>query len=116
MFIYQKVVDIPKYIKNINETTDIDAVDCDGNTMLHHYINNKNVIAVIYLLKKGVDPNIQDSNGKTALTLIILKWVKNADFENVIRMLMKCGADPSIRDDEGFSSYDYANEEGVLLF
>ena len=47
MFTYREVVEycptIPKWMNNIDKETNIDMVDCDGNTMLHNYANNKNV-------------------------------------------------------------------------
>lgn len=51
-----------------------------------------------YLFEKGADPNIQDSKGRTALSILITRY--NTSY-NVIEFLINNGADVNIRDKNG---------------
>ena len=64
-----------------------------------------------WLLQKGADPNIQDSDGKTAL-----RWALTSDshIDDKINLLLQNGADPNIKDNKGVTPLDTARTEPLL--
>lgn len=56
-----------------------------------------------YLLRKGVDVNAQDHDGKTLLAQVVTSHRKSSSGE----FLLACGADPTIKDLQGKSALDY---------
>ena len=70
---------------------------------LFHTIESNNLEALIYLIKKGVDINIQNATGQTPL-------MKALEIESImmVRNLVNHGADLSIMDDNYDMAIDYA--------
>jgi ankyrin repeat protein len=65
------------------------------------------------LLDTGIDVNIKNNKGKTAL----MYAAENEDNEGRIvsvTMLLEAGADVNIEDDDGMSALDYAIENNNL--
>ncbi|XP_046635844.1 poly [ADP-ribose] polymerase tankyrase-1-like [Daphnia pulicaria] len=82
---YAKTTDIIDVILETGEF-DINGVDNDGLTPLHHAILGLNpTINVPHLIQLGADPNVADKNGVTPLN----KATKNAETMNFIELFMK---------------------------
>lgn len=70
---------------------DVNIVDKDGKTMLHHVIVDPQDFEVKYLLKKGIDINIKDNTGLTVLDeakrniLINEELYKKTDYDENIK-------------------------------
>ncbi len=63
------------------------------------------------MISKGIDINVQDESGKTAL--IVAVESKRYD---IVRFLLKSGADKNISDTNGLGPYEYAtkNEDDTM--
>ncbi len=79
---------------NINETTD------EGETVLH--LSNLEILPVKILLDLGMNVNIKDNYGRTALI--------GASNKTVIQMLVDKGADINIKSNKGVTPLMYATE------
>jgi len=85
----------------------VDAKDVAGHTPLHHcltiYANDVTRKMAKILLKRGVDPNIQNRFGATALMEPTMHMKLDS-----IQLLLKYGADPNIADSDGITCYKVA--------
>jgi len=68
---------------SILEHVDINAIDNDGKTFLHHVCFENIDEPIRWLAKNGIDKDIEDYDGETALTLAI----KNNCFESFHQLL-----------------------------
>ena len=59
------------------------------------------------LLKRGVDPNIQDQYGDTPLHI-----AAHGGHDDVVKLLLEYGADPTVKDKDGRTPLDLARAEG----
>ena len=59
------------------------------------------------LLKLGVDPNIQDRNGGTAL----IYAARTRGYIDIVKILLENGADPNIQDNDGVTALMLASVE-----
>lgn len=78
----------------------------NGDTLLHLASENLHLEAMQYLLEKGLDPNAQDSRGRTPLwSIAMLRPLSDKFPENTIydaaKLLMENGASTMRKDDEG---------------
>ncbi len=76
----------------------------DGRTLLHHDANHGNGGRVRLLLDHGADPNIKDSEDRTALHLVSARGVG----VETIHALVDAGANLYARDHEGRTPVDHA--------
>ena len=83
----------------------------DGRTMLHCAAASLHSTNSNLLLERGIDPNVQDSQGKTALHLV----VPQKDGVNLARLLVARGARVDIRDTKGLTPLMLANAESIKL-
>ncbi len=76
----------------------INCKDTGGYSLLHVAVSRGNVHAVIELLKRGCDPNIQDLDGATPLHYCVV-------YVNIpaAKCLLEMGASPDILDRHGNS-------------
>lgn len=63
--------------------------------------NNENIVDL--LLSHGADPNIQDTNGKTALL-----YCSTFGINTIAEKLLKAGANANLKDNTGNRALDYA--------
>lgn len=89
----------------------INAKDCNGQTVLHCFdsayndIITKNII-VQKLFEYGVDPNITDNDGNTALHVLIPYNYGLQEYGEIIKLFLENGANTQIRNNEGETVYD----------
>lgn len=70
----------PKLFKSLNSLkADLNAKDKDGNTALHIASLKGDLESIKSLLDKGVDIEIQNGMGATALYLVLLEFIKTGD-------------------------------------
>lgn len=89
------------------ESICINNRDDNGNTVLHHIINQgtqetPNIVHI--LLNHGADPNICNNNGDTPLHCLVASNCHNVDNHDIWCKLIKYGADPNIRNNIGVSA------------
>eukprot|EP01084_Bolivina_argentea_P206525 352593_1 len=77
---------------------DINQCDNSGESILHKLATNNNHEIMEALVKRNINPNLQDSNADTALMIACEK-----KFSDIIEMLLKCGADPNIANISGIT-------------
>jgi ankyrin repeat protein len=58
------------------------------------------------LIEAGAHLNIRDNGGSTALI-----WASSRNYLEVVKLLLENFADECILDDDGWSFYDYLNDE-----
>ena len=104
----------------------VDAIDCDGNSLLGSFVKQNNIPVTELLLKNGADPNIRDELGRTpifyvndeAMLKLLLEHGAQADVapalpdddplllnipEELIPAVVEAGADINLRDEDGRS-------------
>jgi len=126
-----------KVLSQLIDHININQTDAQGNTLLHTSSQYKNYEAAKFLLKMGIDRNLRNKNGNTALAvainednldisrLLLEKSHVNDRFEadataailaarsgndEIIRQLSKMGADLSLKDKSGLNALDYAEK------
>ena len=80
------------------------SVRLDGSSVLHQAVEDRNDGMLGILLREGLDPNMVDKNGMTALHKAVVISGKNRS----IRLLLEYGADFRALDNEGKTPYDLA--------
>ncbi len=61
--------------------------------------------AVEFLLDKGLDPNMQDDQGRASLHYLCGKYYKDGSVE-IAKLLLRRGADPDLKDKDGKKPID----------
>ena len=89
--------------KLIDNKNLIFSVDQSGRSPLHYASEQGDPKIVVFLLKHGLDPNVQDNNGLTSLHFAVSEGNLVA-----VRALIGCGADPSIVDNTGRNPLHFA--------
>ena len=99
---------------------DVNAIDYDGNTALHHAAARGDVEMILYLVSKGADPKIATVLGVTALHVaagigwvegITTEWSPKATFE-AVKMLIDLGLDVNAQADTGRTAMHGAAHKG----
>lgn len=88
----------------IDSGADVDSKTISGTTALISAVGNGHMRVVKILLYGAANPNIQDSDGRTALFFAI-KWHKR-----MVRLLLEWGADLNIRDAHGNTVLDHVSQ------
>ena len=86
-----------------------DAVDSQGNTTLHYAVESGN-LAMVNVVMKEVDANIQNANGETALFVA----VRNNNADQIKLLATVNGINLNIKNNAGASAIDIACELGCL--
>jgi len=92
---------------------DINAIGENKESLLFRAVREFNHDAVLFLLEHGINPNIINDDGDTALNLIIYEGTKEFD---IIILLIQYGANPNIRNKKGQSIYEILNIFALHLF
>ena len=85
----------------VDNGANINAQDKIGYSVLHFAGQNILVGLTKYFLEKGVNPNLQDIHGNTALWTAIFNAKLPTDEQGVVKLLLKFGADPDIFNKHG---------------
>ncbi len=86
---------------------DINALDSENETGLFNAIRLKDFELISFLLSNNIDPNIQNKNAETALSLIALDGVKSLD---LILLLLTYDATPNLKNKKGQTLYEVLND------
>jgi ankyrin repeat protein len=86
-----------RYITNLLHGFNINKIDGDGYTLLHHACENQHNDIVKLLLDNDADPNIGDKS----FNLTPLHWATEYEDEDMIKLLIYKGADPELPDIHG---------------
>jgi ankyrin repeat protein len=95
----------------LDNNSDINTVDLNGDSLLNYAILGKGnaLLYVIMLTEKGIDVNIRNNDGDTALILA----AKNGAKENIrlIQKLLESNSDSGILNNKGQSFFSVMGEE-----
>ncbi|XP_059306021.1 ankyrin repeat domain-containing protein EMB506, chloroplastic [Lycium ferocissimum] len=82
----------------LEEGIDIDVVDKEGQTALHHAVFGKKEAVISHLLRKGANPQVTDMDGVTPL-----HYAVQAGAMQTVKMLIKYKVDVNATDNEGWT-------------
>lgn len=101
-------------IENMSKRTFLsyrnDFVDINGRSLLILAILSRQLHLLPVLFENGVDTNIQDFEGNTALMYAVLY----PDNVSTVKLLLKEGADPNLQNDEGKTALMFAVEYNII--
>lgn len=96
---------------SLDDYKDIDYLSGErSQTLLMFAAENENIEMIRLLLDRGANPNIQNSDGKTALMFAVMN---DSPQRKIIQLLLDRGADPDIADNEGkiVDDYEYVSQK-----
>lgn len=82
----------------LEEGLDIDVVDKEGQTALHHAVFGKKEAVISHLLRKGANPQVRDLDGITPL-----HYAVQVGALQTVKMLIKYKVDVNVADNEGWT-------------
>jgi len=88
---------------------DINGVDAQGWTALHHTVANGAVDVIDVLAKHGADLNLKNSDEWTPLMYAVFQ-----NKPNVVKKLLSHGADRSIKTSQGIDALAIAQQKGLI--
>ena len=88
--------------ENLHFETDINAINKKGETILHLACYQSDSQFLSFLLDRGIDPNIQDSNGNTCLHLLAkISNEQSIHHENHLQQCLDYGASLDLKNSKG---------------
>ena len=90
---------------------DVNVLDANNENELFNAIRAKDFDLASFLLSHDINPNIQNNNKETALSLIILDGTKSID---LILLLLTYEATPNLKNKKGQTLYEVLNN--VILY
>lgn len=88
-----------RYMDDLIENgVDIDTIDKDGLTALHHAIVGKKEAVISHLLRKGANPQLRDMDGATPL-----HYAVQVGAIQTVKLLIKYKVDLNVADNEGWT-------------
>ncbi|MDO5979072.1 ankyrin repeat domain-containing protein [Flavivirga spongiicola] len=93
-----------------NNGFDVTTIQKNGNTLFHLAVDADNIDLLKYVNALGVDINIKNKDGLTALHMSVMK-AKNL---KILKYLLSIGANKNIKTDFEESVYDLAKENELL--
>ena len=85
---------------------DINVLDNNNETGLFNIIRLKDFELTSFLLSNDINPNIQNINGETALSIIALDGIKSLD---LVLLLLTYDATPNLKNKKGQTLYEVLN-------
>ena len=95
--------DLARHLSNVQ------IVDDDGLTALHHAVDAEQKETVAALLAAKADPSALDSQGATPLHYAAL-----LGSDELVQMLLRAGTDPKVEDEDGSNAAALARAEGHM--
>ncbi|CRL04237.1 CLUMA_CG017340, isoform A [Clunio marinus] len=97
-------------LKDVNQS-ELNAIDENGLGLIHWAsdIGNEEILSII-LNTKGIDVNLKDGEGQTALF-----YASSCGHKNCVQLLLKHEADKSIVDNEESSCLDVAYDDEIRM-
>ncbi len=90
---------------------DIDVLDENEETVLFKAVKSQDIELVSFLVVSGINPNVINIYGETALLHVIYKGIKSLD---ILLILLKYDADPLIVNSEYKTMYETLNN--IILY
>ncbi|OIT30895.1 PREDICTED: ankyrin repeat domain-containing protein EMB506, chloroplastic [Nicotiana attenuata] len=84
--------------KLLEEGLDIDVVDKEGRTALHHAVFGKKEAVISHLLRKDANPQVRDLDGVTPL-----HYAVQVGAMQTVKLLIKYKVDVNVADNEGWT-------------
>ena len=98
--------------------SELDEIDMDGFTPLHHAVHDRNLPRLKRYLAAGANPNIQSKKPSFFMTPVLempfhggssaLHLAATLGHHEMIEPLLNAGADPQLCDEKGFGPLDSA--------
>ncbi|XP_073156804.1 ankyrin repeat domain-containing protein EMB506, chloroplastic [Henckelia pumila] len=82
----------------LENNCDINLVDMDGITALHHAVVGKREAVISHLLRRGANPEAEDLDGATPL-----HYATQVGAMQTVKLLMKYKVDVNVADNEGWT-------------
>lgn len=92
--------------KMILHGADINACEDNNESALFNAVRLRDTELVSFLLSAGIDSNIQNNQGETALSEIVYEGIEVLD---IIILLLDYGADPKLRNKDGKNLFEILN-------
>jgi len=90
-------------VKMLNYGGDINALDAKGETGLFNAVKIRDVELIAFLLKAGIDPNIQNPQGETVLEFLLYDAM---EYSQIIKILLVYKIEPKLKNKHGQNAYE----------